>query len=101
MEDATRLEVEREPRTIVEKTTLSVTMEDAVNVDVTSTSPNVSKKLSLPTIIVDACNVIDEIIAVEIRPTNTLEMESKTVLNELSVIFVPIRVENVPLIVLN
>ena len=76
-------------------------MEDTVNVDVASTLPIASEKVSLPTIMVDARNVIDDIMGVEMRPANTLEMESNTVLNELSVIFVPISVENVPLIVLN
>lgn len=101
MVDANREVVERELRTIVEKIALLVTMEDAVKVDVASTLPVAFEKRLLPRTIVDARRVIDEIIGVEIRSTNTLEIESRTVLNELIFMFPPIRVENVPPIVLN
>ena len=101
MVDANREVVERELRTIVEKRASLVTMLDAMSDDAISTLPVALEKRLLPRTIVDARRVIDEIMGVEIRPANTLEIENRTVLNELRFMFPPIRVENVPPIVLN
>jgi hypothetical protein len=101
MVDANREKVERELRTIVEKIASLVKMLDAMSDDAISTLPVALEKRLLPRTMVDACRVIDEIMGVEIRSANTLEIENRTVLNELSIMFPPIRVENVPPIVLN